>query len=104
MVIAKQVSDVHTPMLTQMMSYEFLTRYDLSSHIEKLRALYGKRCKTMLDAIDEYFPEDCDKNFSERRTFLSGATSVTERTPRRLRKNACKRMFFSFRAAHLWLI
>ena len=56
MVIAKQVSDVHTPMLTQMMSYEFLTRYDLSSHIEKLRALYGKRCKTMLDAIDEYFP------------------------------------------------
>ena len=57
MVIAKQVSDVHTPMLTQMMSYEFLTRYDLSSHIEKLRALYGKRCKTMLDAIDEYFPK-----------------------------------------------
>ncbi len=57
MVIAKQVSDVHTPMLTQMMSYEFLKRYDLSAHIEKLRALYGKRCKTMLDAIDEYFPK-----------------------------------------------
>ena len=61
MIIAKQVSDVHTPMLTQMMSYEFLTRYDLSAHIEKLRALYGKRCKTMLDAIDEYFPQTASR-------------------------------------------
>lgn len=58
MTVAKQTSDVHTPMLTQMLAYEYLSRYDINEHIAKLRDLYGKRCKAMLDALDEYFPKN----------------------------------------------
>ncbi len=56
MVIAKQVSDVHTPVLTQVLAYEYISRYGLDKHIEEIRELYKHKCKTMLDAIDKYFP------------------------------------------------
>lgn len=56
-VVAKQVSDVHTSMLPQLMVYEFLKRYNLDEYIDKNRALYAHRCKVMTDAIDEYFPK-----------------------------------------------
>ncbi len=56
MVICKQVSDVHTPVLTQMMAAEFLKRYDFDAHIKKSCDLYGKRCDAMLTAMDKYFP------------------------------------------------
>ncbi len=55
-VIAKQISDVHTPMLTQLMATEYLKRYDLDEAILKMRANYAHKCGTMLDAIEKYFP------------------------------------------------
>ncbi len=57
MVICKQVSDVHTPVLTQMMASEFFKNYDFDAHIKKSCDLYGKRCDAMLTAIDKYFPD-----------------------------------------------
>ncbi|MBQ2815963.1 MAG: PLP-dependent aminotransferase family protein [Clostridia bacterium] len=56
--VAKQTSDVHTPMLTQLLASEFLKRYDIDTLVEKARALYSDKCKTMLDAIDKYFPKE----------------------------------------------
>ena len=56
MVICKQVSDVHTPVLTQMMASEFFARYDFDAHIKKSCDLYGRRCDAMLGAIEKYFP------------------------------------------------
>ena len=58
-IICKQVSDVHTPVLTQMAAYEFCTQYSLDEHIAKSRALYKARCTAMLSALDRYFPKDC---------------------------------------------
>ncbi len=55
--IAKQTTDVHTPMLTQLLCYEFLRRYDIDALIAKMRASYAHKCAVMLDAIDRYFPE-----------------------------------------------
>ena len=55
--ILKQVNDVHTPVLTQMMCVEFMNKYDIDEYIEKNRQLYGKKCKTMLDAMEKYFPK-----------------------------------------------
>lgn len=55
--IAKQVTDVHTPMITQLMAYEYLCRYNIDELILKMRANYAHKCKTMLDAIEKYFPE-----------------------------------------------
>ncbi len=55
--ILKQVNDVHTPMLTQLMCVEFMKKYNIDSYIEKNRELYGKKCKLMLDTMEECFPK-----------------------------------------------
>ncbi len=57
MVVAKQVSDVHTPVLTQVLAYEYIKQNGLDGHIAEIRELYKHKCKTMLDAIDKYFPK-----------------------------------------------
>ena len=58
MVVAKQISDVHTPMLTQLIATEYMKRYDLDALIGNMRENYAHKCKTMLDAMDEFFPAD----------------------------------------------
>lgn len=55
--VAKQANDVHTPVLTQMMAYEFLKKYDIETYIEKSRKLYGEKCAYMLECMDRYFPK-----------------------------------------------
>ena len=57
-VVAKQVSDVHTPMLPQLLATEYMKRYDLDALIETMRATYAHKCSTMLTAMDEFFPAD----------------------------------------------
>ena len=57
-VLGKQVSDVHTSLLPQLIALEYLKKYDLGEHIEKLRALYKKKCGVMLDAIEKYLPKE----------------------------------------------
>ena len=59
MVICKQVSDVHTTVLTQMVAAEYIKTYDLEAHIKESCDLYQKRCYAMLSALEEYFPEGC---------------------------------------------
>ena len=54
--ILKQVNDVHTPVLTQLMCVEFMKKYDIDKYIEKNRELYGKKCAVMLEAMEKYFP------------------------------------------------
>ncbi len=56
-VIAKQITDVHTPMLTQLLAYEYMTRYDMDANIEKSCALYAHKCAYMIECIEKYFPE-----------------------------------------------
>ncbi len=58
LVVAKQVEDVHTPMLTQLLATEYMKRYDLDALIVRMRALYRQKCGTMLRAMDEFFPAD----------------------------------------------
>ena len=52
----KQVNDVHTPMLTQLMCVQFMKKYNIDSYIEKNRKLYKEKCDCMIDAMNEYFP------------------------------------------------
>ncbi len=54
--VAKQGSDVHTPMLTQLLAHEFMKRYDIDALIVEMRNLYRRKCQVMLDAIEKYFP------------------------------------------------
>ena len=56
MVVGKQISDVHTAMLPQLLVYEFMKRYDLDAYIEKNRQLYRHKCHFMLEQMEKYFP------------------------------------------------
>ena len=56
LVDSKQTCDVHTPILNQLMTFEYLKRYDIDANILKMRELYSRKCKVMLDAIEEYLP------------------------------------------------
>lgn len=54
-VVAKQVNDVHTNILAQMICHHFVTEYDFTAHLERLRALYREKCNFMLEQMDKYF-------------------------------------------------
>jgi 2-aminoadipate transaminase len=53
MVVAKQVSDVHTNLFFQMVAYRFMTAYDMTGHIEKIRALYRRKAGLMLSCLEK---------------------------------------------------
>ena len=57
MVVAKQSEDVHTNAFFQMLTYRFMTEYDLDGHIAKINDLYRAKCKLMLDTLDANMPE-----------------------------------------------
>lgn len=57
MIICKQVEDVHTNVLSQMIAYEYLKRYSIDEHIALLREVYGRRCRLMTECMDKYFPK-----------------------------------------------
>ncbi len=58
MVVAKQSEDVHTNLFFQMLCYQFMTRCDLDAHIEKIRAIYRRKCRLMLDCLERELPTD----------------------------------------------
>lgn len=55
MVVCKQVSDVHTNIMAQMICDEYLKNYDMDAHLEEIRAVYRRKCGLMLDEIDQNF-------------------------------------------------
>ena len=59
MVVAKQVSDVHTNLFFQMAAAEYLTRYDIDEHIRTISETYRQKRDRMLAAIDRHFDGAC---------------------------------------------
>lgn len=70
MVVTKQVTDVHTPVLNQLVAYDFVTKYDYDAHIKKSCDLYGKKNALMLQCMDEMFPSYCTYTRPEGGLFL----------------------------------
>lgn len=58
MVIAKQVSDVHTNQFFMILAAEYLKRYNLDDHIREVRKLYKHKLDLMASAIREHFPTE----------------------------------------------
>lgn len=54
-VVCKQVSDVHTNILAQMICDEYMNKYDMDAHLEDIRRINRRKCGLMLDAIDSSF-------------------------------------------------
>ena len=52
--VAKQFSDCHSNIFFQIVTDMWLRTCDVNSHIENIRAIYGKRCDFMLDLLDKY--------------------------------------------------
>jgi len=57
-VITKQGMDLCTPPITQAIAYEYCRRGLLDSHIKDNVALYKKKRKIMLEALDKYMPKN----------------------------------------------
>lgn len=55
--VLKQVNDVHTPMLTQLMCVEFMKKYNIDDYIKKNCELYGRKCAKMVESMEKYFPK-----------------------------------------------
>ncbi len=58
MEIGKQGTDLHTPNLSQMITYEYLRRGYLAPDLEKAVKIYGEKKGAMSDAIKKYMPEE----------------------------------------------
>lgn len=54
MVVCKQGEDVHTNIWSQMVAYEFMTKYDFEGHLEMLRNLYRRKAQFMMDLLDKH--------------------------------------------------
>ena len=51
--VCKQVNDVHTNLLFQMICFKFLTEFDIDAHIRRIREIYRKKASLMLARLDE---------------------------------------------------
>ncbi len=54
MTVGKQAADVHTPMLTQLIVYKWMTEYDFEAHIAKICDIYKAKLNLMCDMIDKH--------------------------------------------------
>ena len=52
--IAKQVSDVHTGVLNQMIVSRWFDEYDVDAHIESIKGIYRNKLNLMCDCLDKY--------------------------------------------------
>ncbi|MBE7054344.1 MAG: PLP-dependent aminotransferase family protein [Ruminococcaceae bacterium] len=57
-VVVKQVNDVHTTLLSQMIVTEYINNNDYEAQIKKGCDLYKEKCDLMLKTMDEYFPKE----------------------------------------------
>lgn len=70
LLIAKQASDLHSCQFTQYIVYQFLENNDIDAHIKKVKDSYGSQCKSMLESIDRFFPDNVSSTRPEGGMFL----------------------------------
>lgn len=54
MVVCKQGQDVHTNIWSQLVCYEFVTKYDFDKHLARLREIYRKKATYAMNLLDEH--------------------------------------------------
>ncbi|MBQ7289002.1 MAG: PLP-dependent aminotransferase family protein [Clostridia bacterium] len=53
----KQVSDVHTGILNQMICHRFVTELDFTAHLKRIRAIYKGKAEWMQNCADRFLPQ-----------------------------------------------
>ncbi|MCL2184148.1 MAG: PLP-dependent aminotransferase family protein, partial [Chitinispirillia bacterium] len=56
--LAKQSMDACSPVFTQVLACEFLSKNKLPGYLEMIRAAYKRRAATMLDSLKEHMPKE----------------------------------------------
>lgn len=69
-VVAKQVTDVHTNIFFQMLVSGYMEKYGIDEHIKGIRALYKSKVAAMQDAIAEFLPAGVTSTKPEGGLFL----------------------------------
>lgn len=60
MTVAKQGEDVHTPILSQLLVYKWMTGYDFEKHIRYIQDIYRKKLNLMCGLIDSELSDFVD--------------------------------------------
>lgn len=79
--IAKEASDLHTNVFSQYLIWDYLVNNNFEAHIAKITELYKKQARSMLDAMDKYFPKNIEYTRPDGGMFLwvtlpEGASSL----------------------------
>lgn len=87
----KQGADLHTNTLAQFIIYEFVKDGRLDEHLAKVRELYAKRLKVMIEAMEHYFPPEVKFTRPKGGMFLwvelPEKVNTTELLPKAVEKN-----------------
>jgi 2-aminoadipate transaminase len=70
LVTAKQASDLHSSLLSQMIVHRYLSQYDVEAHLNKIRSMYKAKRDLMVSLIQKEFPEDVECTEPEGGMFL----------------------------------
>ena len=70
MIVAKQVEDVHTNVLSQLICQKFVASDKFEPHLESIRELYRRKCGLMLSEMDACFPKEVTYTRPEGGLFL----------------------------------
>jgi 2-aminoadipate transaminase len=70
LIIAKQASDLNSSFFTQSIVYQYWKDNDVEKHIQKIRDVYGKQARAMLESIDKFFPAQVTHTTPEGGMFL----------------------------------
>lgn len=70
LITLKQGTDLHSNYFTQCILHQFLIDNDLEPHIAKIKDLYGRQRKKMVEMIQQYFPEEVQFTKPEGGMFL----------------------------------
>ena len=54
-----QASALQTPTINALVISKYLDMFDVDKHVEKIREVYGHRCKLMIDTMRAEFPPEC---------------------------------------------
>ena len=94
LIIAKQSSDVCTNMLGQAIASEYMSRKLMDRQIGKIKEIYGRKLKIMLDGMDEFMPEGLTWMKPEGGMFLWATLPDGLESPTLLEKALKKRVAF----------
>ncbi|HEY1922804.1 MAG TPA: PLP-dependent aminotransferase family protein [Tepidisphaeraceae bacterium] len=70
LIIAKQAVDLHSENLGQWVIHRLVTSGQFEQHLQAIRDVYGRQCRTMIDAIEQYLPREVRTTRPEGGMFL----------------------------------